>query len=113
MSKRPYISGLCKITSRTRGGTHLQPWPHVASLGLHSRMCAGKVETGNVSSAAEVVQNSRPLRVSVGRPRMTLDGIGIEPFAVLEAASESILITDAAMERPGPIIVYANPLSNG
>ncbi len=40
---------------------------------------------------------------------MTLDGIGIEPFAVLEAASESILVTDANLERPGPIIVYANP----
>jgi len=40
---------------------------------------------------------------------MTLEGTGIEPFAVLEAASESILVTDAAMDRPGPIIVYANP----
>jgi PAS domain S-box-containing protein len=40
---------------------------------------------------------------------MTLDGIGIEPFAVLEAASESILVTDADLERPGPLIVYANP----
>ena len=40
---------------------------------------------------------------------MTLDGIGIEPFAVLEAASESILVTDADLERPGPIIVYVNP----
>ena len=40
---------------------------------------------------------------------MKLDGIGIDPFAVLEAASESILVTDADMERPGPIIVYANP----
>jgi PAS domain S-box-containing protein len=40
---------------------------------------------------------------------MTLDGTGIEPFAVLEAASESILVTDADLERPGPIIVYANP----
>src|SRR3712207_2328441 len=40
---------------------------------------------------------------------MVLDGSGIEPFAVLEAASESILITDADLDRPGPIIVYANP----
>lgn len=40
---------------------------------------------------------------------MALDGTGIEPFAVLEAASESILVTDADLERPGPIIVYANP----
>jgi PAS domain S-box-containing protein len=40
---------------------------------------------------------------------MKLDGIGIDPFAVLEAASESILVTDADIERPGPIIVYANP----
>jgi PAS domain S-box-containing protein len=40
---------------------------------------------------------------------MTLDGIGIEPFAVLEAASESILVTDADLERPGPTIVYINP----
>jgi PAS domain-containing protein len=40
---------------------------------------------------------------------MTLDGIGIAPFAVLEAASESILVTDADMESPGLIIVYANP----
>jgi PAS domain S-box-containing protein len=40
---------------------------------------------------------------------MALDGIGIEPFAVLEAASESILVTDADLERPGPIIVYVNP----
>lgn len=40
---------------------------------------------------------------------MAPDGSGIEPFAVLEAASESILITDADLERPGPIIAYANP----
>src|SRR5918995_1146449 len=53
--------------------------------------------------------DSRPLRASVGRPQMTLDDTGIEPFAVLEAASESILVTDADLERPGPIIVYANP----
>jgi PAS domain S-box-containing protein len=40
---------------------------------------------------------------------MKLDGIGINPFAVLEAASESILVTEADMEWPGPIIVYVNP----
>jgi PAS domain S-box-containing protein len=40
---------------------------------------------------------------------MTLYGTGIEPFTVLEAASESILVTDADLDRPGPIIVYANP----
>src|SRR5919107_6103554 len=40
---------------------------------------------------------------------MTLEGNGIEPFAVLEAASESLLVTDADLERPGPVIVCANP----
>jgi len=40
---------------------------------------------------------------------MSFDGTRTEPFAVLEAASESILVTDAGLERPGPIIVYANP----
>ena len=40
---------------------------------------------------------------------MALDGMGVEPFAVLEAASESILVTDADLDGPGPIIVYANP----
>ena len=38
-----------------------------------------------------------------------LERSGIDPFAVLEAASESILITTADLERPGPIIVYVNP----
>lgn len=34
---------------------------------------------------------------------------GIDPAAVLEAASESILVTKADLERPGPTIVYVNP----
>ena len=40
---------------------------------------------------------------------MNMDRVGINPFAVLEAASESILVTEADMEWPGPIIVYVNP----
>ncbi|MFO0994733.1 MAG: adenylate/guanylate cyclase domain-containing protein [Hyphomicrobiales bacterium] len=38
-----------------------------------------------------------------------LERSGIDPFAVLEAASESILITSADLGRPGPMIVYVNP----
>ncbi|MBL8908637.1 MAG: PAS domain S-box protein [Rhizobiales bacterium] len=38
-----------------------------------------------------------------------LESTGIDPFAVLEAASESILITTADLDRPGPEIVYVNP----
>jgi PAS domain S-box-containing protein len=38
-----------------------------------------------------------------------LDESGIDPFGVLEAASESILVTRADLERPGPTIVYVNP----
>jgi PAS domain S-box-containing protein len=38
-----------------------------------------------------------------------LDESGIDPVAVLEAASESILVTKADLERPGPTIVYVNP----
>jgi hypothetical protein len=34
---------------------------------------------------------------------MKLDGIGIDPFAVLEAASESILVTDADIEMVCPL----------
>ncbi len=33
----------------------------------------------------------------------------IDPRAVIEAAAESILITDASLEPPGPTIVYVNP----
>ncbi len=33
----------------------------------------------------------------------------IDPFAVLEAAAESILITTGDLDAPGPYIVYANP----
>lgn len=40
---------------------------------------------------------------------MKLDKIGIDPLAVLDAASESILITTADLDRPGPMIVYVNP----
>lgn len=38
-----------------------------------------------------------------------LDECGIDPVGVLEAASESILVTKADLERPGPTIVYVNP----
>lgn len=34
---------------------------------------------------------------------------GIDPAAVLQAAAESILITTASLEPPGPKILYANP----
>ena len=33
----------------------------------------------------------------------------IAPMAILEAAVESILVTDTNLESPGPTIVYANP----
>jgi len=33
----------------------------------------------------------------------------IAPMAILEAAVESILVTEADLESPGPTIVYANP----
>lgn len=38
-----------------------------------------------------------------------LESSGIDPFAVLEAASESILITTTDLDSPGPAIVYVNP----
>ena len=40
---------------------------------------------------------------------MKLDQSGVDAFAVLEAASESILVTTADLEPPGPLIVYVNP----
>ena len=40
---------------------------------------------------------------------MRLDECGVDASAVLEAASESILITSADLDRPGPTIVYVNP----
>lgn len=40
---------------------------------------------------------------------MRLDESGVDPSAVLEAASESILVTTADLDRPGPTIVYVNP----
>jgi len=38
-----------------------------------------------------------------------LDKTGIDPLAVLNAALESILITTADLDAPGPRIVYVNP----
>ena len=40
---------------------------------------------------------------------MRLDESLVDPAAVLEAASESILVTDIDLEQPGPTIVYVNP----
>ena len=40
---------------------------------------------------------------------MRLDESGLDPSEVLEAASESILVTTADLDRPGPTIVYVNP----
>lgn len=40
---------------------------------------------------------------------MRFDESGIDASAVLEAASESILVTVADLEPPGPAIVYVNP----
>lgn len=40
---------------------------------------------------------------------MRLDECGVDPSAVIEAASESILVTTADLDRPGPTIVYVNP----
>jgi PAS domain S-box-containing protein len=40
---------------------------------------------------------------------MIADRCGIDPAAVLEAASESIIVTEANLEAPGPTIVYVNP----
>lgn len=40
---------------------------------------------------------------------MRLDDSGLDPSEVLEAASESILVTAADLDGPGPTIVYVNP----
>ena len=40
---------------------------------------------------------------------MRPDECGVDPSAVLEAASESILVTTADLDRPGPTIIYVNP----
>jgi PAS domain S-box-containing protein len=37
------------------------------------------------------------------------DRCGIDPLAILDAASESIIVTEADLQPPGPIIVYVNP----
>lgn len=33
----------------------------------------------------------------------------LDGWSILDSVTESVLITDAALDRPGPIIVYANP----
>jgi class 3 adenylate cyclase len=40
---------------------------------------------------------------------MRLNESEVDPSAVLEAASESILVTTADLDRPGPKVVYVNP----
>jgi PAS domain S-box-containing protein len=40
---------------------------------------------------------------------MRADRCGIDPSAILDAASESIIVTGANLEPPGPTIVYVNP----
>jgi PAS domain S-box-containing protein len=39
---------------------------------------------------------------------MRADRCGIDPSAILDAASESIIVTGANLERPGPTIIYVN-----
>jgi PAS domain S-box-containing protein len=39
---------------------------------------------------------------------MTLVDNGIDPSAVLQAASESIIVTTSDLDQPGPTIIYAN-----
>jgi PAS domain S-box-containing protein len=53
-----------------------------------------------MAAASLIISREMPVR---------LDESGIDPFRVLEAASESILVTRADLERPGPTIVYVNP----
>jgi PAS domain S-box-containing protein len=53
--------------------------------------------------------DTNPRWLSAWRFQVSLDQCGIEPSAVLGAASESILVTKADLERPGPTIVYVNP----
>jgi PAS domain S-box-containing protein len=40
---------------------------------------------------------------------MRADRCGIDAAAILEAASESIIVTEANLEAPGPTIIYVNP----
>jgi PAS domain S-box-containing protein len=40
---------------------------------------------------------------------MRADRCGLDPSAILDAASESIIVTGANLESPGPIILYVNP----
>jgi PAS domain S-box-containing protein len=40
---------------------------------------------------------------------MRADRCGIDPSAILDAASESIIVTGANLEPPGPTIIYVNP----
>jgi PAS domain-containing protein len=40
---------------------------------------------------------------------MTLVDNAIDPSAVLQAASESIIVTTSDLDQPGPTIIYANP----
>jgi PAS domain S-box-containing protein len=40
---------------------------------------------------------------------MRADRCGIDPSAILDAASESIIVTGADLEPPGPTIIYVNP----
>jgi PAS domain S-box-containing protein len=40
---------------------------------------------------------------------MRAERCGIDPSAILDAASESIIVTGSDLEQPGPIIVYVNP----
>ena len=53
-----------------------------------------------MAAPSQIINREMPVR---------LDESGIDPVAVLEAASESILVTKADLERPGPTIVYVNP----
>jgi PAS domain S-box-containing protein len=40
---------------------------------------------------------------------MRADRCGLDPSAILDAASESIIVTGADLESPGPTILYVNP----
>ena len=40
---------------------------------------------------------------------MRADRCGVDPSAILDAASESIIVTRANLESPGPTIIYVNP----
>ena len=40
---------------------------------------------------------------------MRADRCGLDPAAILDAASESIIVTGANLESPGPTILYVNP----